>query len=66
MNELLPCPFCGGEASVFLDANTILGQIMYKVHCKNGCCSQNSLFFNKQECFDAWNTRTKEVSKNGR
>ena len=53
---LLPCPFCGGKASIFEFANG------WSVDCDNDrCVTQPTLanmFHKKEQAVVAWNTRT--------
>ena len=58
MEELKPCPFCGGEASVDVDDNGY-----YVVGCdKDACCPCNIFYNNRgyyseKEAIKRWNTR---------
>ena len=64
MAELLPCPFCGGEATV--SYNTAYGFIPW---CDNSNCILNELtngYETEAQAIKAWNTRTpKERGGNG-
>ncbi|MCP4493269.1 MAG: hypothetical protein GY820_39095 [Gammaproteobacteria bacterium] len=56
MTDLLPCPFCGGEAELSCDEND------HYVCCKD-CCSMGEQYYWKDKDHDkraikAWNTRT--------
>lgn len=56
MAELLPCPFCGGNADKIQTAG------MWKIECWNmeEGCGVETAFFNKEEdAIAAWNTRAK-------
>ena len=53
MTELLPCPFCGGEASV----ERIGGNGYYFVACTNLNCCDSALAETEAEAISAWNTR---------
>lgn len=56
MAELLPCPFCGGEAKV---ENEFLGT--WKVRCQKCSCEVGRYWFwTERHAIEAWNTRTKE------
>jgi len=50
MEELKPCPFCGGKA-------VILKENMYSVRC-NSCFIGTDFCFTEQEAITAWNRRT--------
>lgn len=52
MNELKPCPFCGGEAT--LNETTILG-LSYNISCAN--CNGTNYNSTQKEAIKAWNTR---------
>jgi Lar family restriction alleviation protein len=54
-NELKPCPFCGGEATL----KEIKGR--WAVYCLSGCAG-TQIFNEKQKPVEAWNRRTKEVT----
>lgn len=53
-NELLPCPFCGGEAAIYEE---ILGG--YIVQCHE-CCGQIGIM-TKERAIAAWNTRAGRI-----
>ena len=65
MSELLPCPFCGGDASV----DTIYPDYPekgYGVTCLcNGCHGNiyipDTKYPTKQDAISAWNTRTPSI-----
>ena len=48
--ELLPCPFCGGEADI-----EGISELHY-ISCKN-CYAETRVYGSKAEAIDAWNTR---------
>lgn len=59
-NELLPCPFCGGEAGIQpRDKND------YLPHCKKCPCMLKPLipYKTEEEAISAWNTRTEPELK---
>lgn len=60
MTELLPCPFCGGEARLSKDAfgNTILEW----VYCMS-CGAQCGNGYTEAEAIAAWNTRAERVGE---
>ena len=64
MSELKPCPFCGGEARIYMN-DSDLDNILYYCMCTNdrGC---NVLpitldHYNEAEAAAAWNTRYVET-----
>lgn len=54
MNELLPCPFCDGEASI--SNGEFLGKQTDYVECLQ-CAASSDMKFSKQEVIDLWNNR---------
>lgn len=66
MSELKPCPFCGGEARIYMN-DSDLDNILYYCMCTNdrGC---NVLpitldHYSEEEAAAAWNTRHVETCK---
>lgn len=60
--EPLPCPFCGGHASVIEDAPYYKGQNWFGVGCANPDCVAYTgygmrLFVNLDKAIAAWNRR---------
>lgn len=56
-NELKPCPFCGGDASLIV--KTFFGfpeEEIYTVAC-NDCKSQSCYSDDRKETVKVWNTR---------
>ena len=53
--ELLPCPFCGGEAEM-LTAESMHGGNLYGVMC-NCCAGRTDVFDTEAEAIAAWNAR---------
>ena len=55
-SDLLPCPFCGGDAGVIGGTEY---SMFYTVSC-NSCCITRPVFgmTRKQEAIDSWNERT--------
>ena len=52
MTDLLPCPFCGGEA------NTVLkGSDDWHIECHD-CASRSGIYGIRESAIAAWNTRT--------
>lgn len=61
MNELKPCPFCGGEAELI--PGLAYGEVN-GYEC--GCCDCNftcGLHDTEEESVEHWNTRTVDVDK---
>ena len=68
MNKLLPCPFCGGRASVMFDFKkvkditeniTIERKSVYWVKC-NRCHVSQWYYPKKSDAIDKWNTRAND------
>ena len=60
MEELLPCPFCGGEAETkeWLVGNEPNVHPQIKIWCDTfGCHVYPSIFGNKETMTKIWNTR---------
>ena len=55
MDELKPCPFCGGPAT-FDIVSMGAGNPRGFVRCKNRCCEMCCVL-NRYEAFKAWNNR---------
>lgn len=55
MSELLPCPFCGGEAKI-LTAESMHGGNLYGVMC-DCCAGRADVYDTEAEAIEAWNTR---------
>lgn len=60
--ELLPCPFCGGEATRQVNVVHENGAKTYETGCNNAGCSvhPSSYRLSKQDADEAWNTRTQK------
>ena len=56
MNELLPCPFCGGEA--ILESNKLRYGTIYSAYCQK--CGAEITGFSEHEAIDAWNRRAED------
>lgn len=57
MDELKPCPFCGGDEFDVMDGT--LGAnfpVVYYVHCEE-CLASSSDEPTKEQAIKAWNTR---------
>lgn len=55
MTELLPCPFCGGEAET-LTAESMYGGYLFGIMC-NDCRSRGDVYDTEAEAIAAWNSR---------
>lgn len=54
--ELLPCPFCGGEATTF--QKKFIDGRKFGIMCKETfCCIIPANFNKKEDAIKAWNTR---------
>ena len=61
-DELLPCPFCGGVATLFRSCDTFGG--WYVECCDNGGChSTTKNCKTAQDAIDARNTRAKQTCR---
>jgi Lar family restriction alleviation protein len=60
MSDLLPCPFCGGVATLFRSYGP-MGR--YYIECcdNGGCHSTTKNCKTAQEAADAWNTRAERT-----
>lgn len=56
MNELKPCPFCGGEAEVRRYQN-----VFSAVCCDEDCAAYNGLYRSEAEAALHWNTRAERT-----
>lgn len=60
MDDLKPCPFCGGKAVLI---ESIPAQV-FKVECMNTSCycfSTSIIFSSKSNAIEAWNRRTNDA-----
>lgn len=53
MDELKPCPFCGGKAVV-----AEFGR--YSVYCIRQCCEQPISYPDEETAIEAWNRRAED------
>ena len=58
MTDLLPCPFCGGEASL----NKTESGLLWSVLCV-GCSVITDLYRTEAEVIEAWNRRKGDEGK---
>ena len=68
MTELLPCPFCGGEARIFeLTWTDGLGvphdfkHPYYRVVCQGGCRTLKGDYDTEAKAIAAWNSRAERT-----
>lgn len=66
MEELLPCPFCGGKAEIFdYDPDNDVGyHEPYTAQCSNECCCLGKDFRTREEAAEAWNRRARQEQLN--
>lgn len=60
MTELLPCPFCGGEAHVFHYSSAIRDEV-WRAVCDKPFCAQGPDGYTEAEAIEAWNTRVERT-----
>jgi hypothetical protein len=59
--QLLPCPFCGGEA-ILDDVSSFLGDAKWSPACETeDCVMWNAKYATQREAAAAWNTRMEAV-----
>lgn len=65
MNELKPCPFCGGEAQVQHQSRELYGDAVdwYGVYCKKQFCGYVSGQSTEAEAVASWNTRSDDYKQ---
>ena len=65
MSELLPCPFCGGEANTLEEPYVV--DVRYSVGCNDDECrgfiGLSWLYKTEAEATAAWNTRAERTCK---
>ena len=60
--ELLPCPFCGGEARHYAP-----GPVEHHVECTNSkCYAVTHGWSSKEQAIEAWNTRHERTCTNAK
>ena len=62
MSELLPCPFCGGEAET-LTAESMHGGYLFGIMCSD-CRSRGDVYTTEDEAIAAWNSRAERMCHN--
>ena len=61
MAELLPCPFCGGDAEIVSFQTFSWCDVYHRVRCKNEKCEeQTSRCESVYDAVNEWNTRTQK------
>lgn len=58
--ELLPCPFCGGEARIFHFSSAIRDEV-WRAVCDKPFCAQGPDGYTEAEAIAAWNTRAERT-----
>ena len=58
MNELKPCPFCGGEAKLHKKGNK------FYVECDGDCWTQTSKYSYQEDAIKAWNDLERRKEEN--
>lgn len=64
MNELKPCPFCGGEAKVKAYSNGY--NIWFRVMCDDCGVAQDGIrngYYGEEQAIEAWNRRVHDGEK---
>ena len=63
MTELLPCPFCGGEATIQHQFHKVGADVLdwFGVYCVNPFCAHVCGHDTEAEAVEAWNTRASET-----
>ena len=60
MDELKPCPFCGGEAEMRSLGIGFYGGRIYWVHCISCCAEINNPKPSEEDAIKDWNRRTRK------
>lgn len=61
MSDLLPCPFCGGEARYYHRPDTTGWSNTEWVSCVGDCGASTCMHETKEEAIAAWNTRNDDL-----
>jgi Lar family restriction alleviation protein len=56
MDELLPCPFCGGAAELYQDKGQAGAEAVWLVYCDR-CLAQGPDKPKRDQAVKAWNSR---------
>lgn len=68
MSELLPCPFCGGEAELHptydMDTSEVDGWFVWCNNKECECAPETREHFTEAEAIAAWNTRAERTCEN--
>ena len=57
MEELLPCPFCGGKALLILQCYEDENDKWFRVECENRCVIQYNSSESEEDAIQTWNRR---------
>lgn len=64
-NELLPCPFCGGEAELHpsydMETDSVDGWFAWCNNKECECAPETREHFTESEAIAAWNTRAERI-----
>ena len=60
MTELLPCPFCGGEAIAWSEPDNVEGEYAYIIGCAK-CDASIGFCETEAEAIKTWNTRAERT-----
>lgn len=64
MTELLPCPFCGGEADLIDISDEYEGEYWVAHQCANGTSVETNSYDTEAEAIAAWNSRAERTCRN--
>lgn len=56
MEQLKPCPFCGGNAILCINTNKITEESVFYVYCKK-CLSRTGRWHCRENAINIWNVR---------